>query len=165
MAKDISKSQIWLDLITQLNRSKVDYTLVDAAALVVHGLPRTTVDIDIHVPADKSALETVFKVADQLGLKSQQRAILKLSDQPNLFVDQWICFSHQGEDVLDVYFAPQDDFAKLHKKAKWLGSGLLKMHVASLEDIEAMKKAAGRAVDKADLELIKEAKKPRRYRR
>ncbi|MFH1318352.1 MAG: hypothetical protein ABIH71_05005, partial [Candidatus Omnitrophota bacterium] len=104
MEKNISQIPIWNKIIKQLNTSKIDYILVGAAALVIHGLPRSTLDLDIYVPAKKEVLENLFKIAYSLGLKSDQKSILTLSNSPKLFTDQWICFSYKGQDILDIFF-------------------------------------------------------------
>ena len=78
MAKNISGIKIWHEIIKGLNKTKVDYVLVGAAALVVHGLPRSTLDLDIYVPAKEVSMDRLFKTADTLGLQTKQRDILKL---------------------------------------------------------------------------------------
>lgn len=93
--------QIWHKIIKELNKAKLSYVMVGAAALVIHGFPRSTLDIDIYVPAKESILKKLFKITHALGLKGEQRAILKISHSPELFTGQWICFSCEGQDILD----------------------------------------------------------------
>lgn len=88
MAKNISNPQIWHKIIAKLNNTKLDYVLVGAAALVIHGLPRSTLDIDIYVPAKEDILNKLFQTAEDLGLKSKQKDILKISHLPKLFTNQ-----------------------------------------------------------------------------
>lgn len=158
MAKNISGIKIWHEIIKGLNKAKVDYVLVGAAALVVHGLPRSTLDLDIYVPAKEDSLDKVFKATDTLGLQSKQRAIINIRHSPGLFANQWICFSYNGQDILDVFFADKNDFNKLYKNSKLKKDKNISIRVASLKDITAMKKASGRPIDLSDLQLIKELK-------
>lgn len=159
MGKSISEFQIWHKIITGLNKTGLEYILVGAGALVVHGLPRSTLDIDIYVTANKETLNKLFRIANRLGLHSEQSAILKLSHSPKLYVNQWISFSYEGQDVLDVFLADEEEFNRLYQNSEQKQDKTLLVRVASLSDIGNMKKVTGRAVDKADLELIKEAKR------
>lgn len=159
MARNTSGLHIWHKIINKLNKAKLDYVLVGAAALVVHGMPRSTLDIDIYVPARKDILSRLFQVAKELGLESEQEDILKITHFPKLFANQWICFSYKGEDILDVFFADEDEYNKLYKNSEQRQDKNTLIRVASLKDIKAMKKASGRPQDLADLKLIEEARK------
>jgi len=165
MAKNTSGIQIWHKIIKGLNKARIDYVLVGAAALVIHGLPRSTLDLDIYVPAKENILNKLFKIADTLGLQSGQKAILKISHSPKLFTGQWICFSHKGQDILDVFLANKGDFKRLYKNSKLKKDKKISIRVASLHDIAAMKKASGRPIDLSDLDLIKEIMKYKKQER
>ena len=156
MAKNILKIQIWHEIIKGLNKAKLDYVLVGAAALVIHGIPRSTLDLDIYIPAKKDILIKLFKLGDTLGLRSEQRDILKICHSPKLFINQWLCFSYKGQDILDVFLASKDEFKKLHKNSELKKDRKISIRVASLRDISAMKKTSARPIDLSDLGLIKE---------
>ena len=158
MKKNISETNIWKKIIQGLNNERVKYIIVGAGALVLHGLPRSTLDIDIYVPSKESSLNKLFKIADALGLESEQKAILHIRHSPKLFSNQWICFSYKGQDILDIFFADENDFKKLYKNAVIKKDKKISIRVASLKDIVFMKKALGRTIDLSDLELIKELK-------
>ena len=159
MVRNTSRFQIWNRIINKFNIAKLDYVLVGAAALVIHGMPRSTLDIDIYIPARKDILVRLFQIADKLGLESEQRDILKIMLSPELFANQWICFSYKGQDVLDVFFANENDYNKLYKNSKLRRDKNIIVRVASLNDLRAMKKASGRPQDLADIKLIEEARK------
>ncbi len=159
MAKNTSLVPIWHKVINALNKAKLKYVLVGGAALIIHGLPRSTLDIDIYVPANEDTLNKLFQVMDALGLKSDQKDILNIRHFPNLFADQWICFSYNGEDVLDVFFADMNDFNKLYKNSILKKDKQIAVRVASLRDIASMKKVSGRPIDLSDIKLIEEAKR------
>ena len=156
MARDILKIQIWHNIIKGLNKAKFDYVLVGAAALVVHGIPRSTLDLDIYIPAKKDILIKLFKLGDTLGLRSEQRAVLKICNSPKLFINQWLCFSYKGQDILDVFLASEDEFNRLYKNSELKKDRKISIRVASLRDITAMKKSSARPIDLSDLNLIKE---------
>ncbi len=158
MAKNISGIKIWHEIIKELNKARARYVLVGAAALVVHGLPRSTLDLDIYIPAKEDSINKLFKIAGVLGLQSEQKAIFSIRYSPKLFAGQWICFSYKGQDILDVFFADKNDFDGLYKNSELKKDKKISIRVASLKDIAAMKKASGRPIDLSDLELIKELK-------
>jgi len=159
MENDILKPEIRHKIIDSFNKNKLDYVLVGGAALVVHGIPRGTLDIDVYIVAKAETVNKLFKITEALGLKSKQRAILTIAHSSKLIANQWISFSYGGKDILDVFLAEQKEFEKIFKDAKLKRDKDIFIKVASLEDIELMKKASGRPVDIADIELIKETKK------
>lgn len=162
MGKDILGPEFWHKIINKFNRKKLDYVLVGAAALVVHGLPRSTLDIDIYIPAKEESLNKLFQLANFLGLESEQKTILNIAHSPKLFTNQWICFSYKGQDILDVFLSGENEFRRLLKDSEVKHDKNVSVRVASLKDIEAMKKTSGRPIDFADLELIKELKNMKR---
>ena len=52
-------------LVSELNERGVDYALCGGMALAVHGIARTTIDIDLLIPAE--SLSTVFSIAASLN--------------------------------------------------------------------------------------------------
>ncbi|MEW6100859.1 MAG: hypothetical protein AB1481_01005 [Candidatus Omnitrophota bacterium] len=162
MAKDTSRFQIWKRIIKSLNNNKLDYVLVGAAALVVHGLPRSTLDVDIYLPARTDTLVKIFGIAKALGLHSQEKDILKLSRFPKLFSNQWISFSYKGQDILDIFFSDEKEFIGLFKDSELKRDKNIIVRVSSLKELKKMKKASGRPQDLADIKLIEQTQKLRR---
>lgn len=159
MGNDILKPEIWHKIIDSLTKNKLDYVLVGGVALVVHGIPRSTLDIDIYIVAKAETVNKLFQIADALELKSEQRAILAIAHSNELIANQWVSFSYEGRDILDVFLAEEKKFKKIFKTSKLEQDKDISIRVASLKDIELMKKASGRPVDIADIELIKKAKR------
>ena len=159
MERNILKPEIWHKIIDSLNKNKLEYVLVGGAALAAHGIPRSTLDIDIYIVAEADIISKLFQIADGLKLKSEQKAILALARSGRLIANQWISFSYEGRDILDVFLCEEKEFKRISKRAKLEHDKDTAVRVASLKDIEKMKKASGRPVDIADLELIKKAKR------
>lgn len=159
MEKDISKNQIWYKIINSFNKIGLKYVLVGGAALVIHGFPRSTLDIDIYIPAEKDTVHKLFQAAKALRLESEQTAILNISHLPNLFSNQWICFSYGGQDVLDVFLSEAKEFNKLYENSEEKHDKEISIRVASLRDLEVLKRSAGRPIDLSDIKLIKQFKK------
>ncbi len=159
MAKDTSDTNIWYKIINKFKEKKLTYVLVGGAALVIHGLPRSTLDLDIYIPAKKETLHKLFRIADSLKLQTEQKSILNISHSPNLFANQWICFSYEGRDILDVFLSDEKEFNKLFVNSEQKNDRNTTIRVASLKDIKSMKKKSGRPIDLADIKSIEEAKK------
>ncbi|RKY33463.1 MAG: hypothetical protein DRP68_02320 [Candidatus Omnitrophota bacterium] len=158
MEKDILNIQpIWERIIKALNKNNIKYVIVGASAMVLHGIPRSTLDIDIYVEAKEDVLRKLFNIAKDLDLKSYQKDILKVAHLPKLFTNQWICFSYNKQDILDVFLADKIEFENLYKNSEVKKDSSLKVRVASLIDIIRMKKKVGRSMDLIDIKLIKEA--------
>ncbi len=164
MAKDISSGHIWQKIFNRFNKDKLDYIVVGAVALVIHGMPRSTLDIDIYVPAREETLRRLFQIADSLGLGSEQRDIVEIGHLPKLYVNQWICFSYKGQDVLDIFFAEEKKFSKLYQNSEQRRDKDIVIRVASLNDLRIMKKASARPQDLADLKFIEEVRRYNKIR-
>lgn len=162
MAKNTSAPEIWHKIIKAFDKTGLEYVLVGGVALIIHGLPRSTLDIDIYVPAKEEILSKLFKIADSLGLQSEQGQILALGSFPSLFTGQWICFSDKGKDILDIFLSSEKEFDRIYSNSESKRDRDISVRVASLKDIEAMKRSSGRPIDLADIEFIKEAKKYRK---
>lgn len=146
-----------------LIRHEVPHVIVGAAALVLHGIPRSTLDVDIVIPADTETIIKLFKAAKKVGLKSQQTNILSLAEKPNLIIGQWITFEDQaGRQLLDVFLEEEKQFKKLYRDSIERHHQKFIFHIASLSNLEKMKRASGRPIDLADIALIREIKKIRK---
>ena len=159
MAKNISPAHIWHQIIKKFNQSQLEYVLVGGAALIIHGLPRSTLDMDFYLISRKNTIERIFEIMDSLKLVSQQKDILKLLNFPHLLEGQWISFAHEKKDIVDVYLASEKEFQPLYKNSELKNDNDIHIRVASLNDLKAMKRISARAIDLADIKLIEESKK------
>ena len=131
--------------------------------MALHGIPRSTLDIDIVVPAQAETIIKVFKTAESIGLKSQQSDMVSLANKPGLIIGQWVSFQDRKKrQLLDVFFEQEKQFEKLRKHSIKRRYGKITFPVVSLSDLEKLKRSSGRPVDLADIGLIQEVKKMRR---
>ena len=141
-------------------RCQVPYVIVGGTALALHGIPRSTLDVDIVVPAQTETIVRVFKAAKSAGLESQQARILSLAQKPNLVIGQWVSFrDREKRELIDVFFEKEGQFNKLHKHSIERRGRETTFRIASLRDLEKMKEISGRPIDLADVALIQEIKK------
>ena len=159
MVKNTFPAQLARKIFKAFDTAKLKYVLVGGAALAVHGLPRSTLDLDIYILTDKESVHKIFAIAKKLGLDSKEKDILHLADTPKLLTNQWICFSHKKRDILDVFLTEEKEFSRLYKNSLRKKDRALSIRTAALDDLKILKKASGRAIDLADLRLISEAQK------
>ncbi len=59
----------YLDVIEGLNRAGVRYTVVGGVAVILHGAPRMTGDLDLAVVLEEENLVRLIEVIEGLGYK------------------------------------------------------------------------------------------------
>ncbi len=149
--------QDWQKLLSKLTKSDLEFFLVGGAALVLHGLPRTTLDADIYIPANSKNFELLFKiVCDELSLKSEQTSLREHKNKANLFIGQWFSFSNGEIDLLDVYLEDENEFKSLFQKCETVKFNNENIKILSMREIKKMKEKIARPLDLADIALIDE---------
>jgi len=149
-------SDVWARLLRQLRDDKIDFVVIGGAALALHGLPRTTLDVDIVVSA--LALDDLFRaLQDRLALATDQAAIRGLAATPDLAIGQCLSFhAPGGADVLDVFLESAAVMCELLADAETVQMSGVAVPVASLARLRAMKLAIARPIDLADVQMIDE---------
>ena len=150
----------WPEILGKLAGSDIDFLVVGGAALVLHGIPRSTMVVDVYIPSDSSELSTLFTLLqDELGLQSRAESNKSLIGHPDLITGQWIPFSiPNGPDIIDVYLCRPGEFYALKKNANMIAFAGTDICVADVDTLRAMKEKCGRAIDLADVALINEYK-------
>jgi len=151
-----------LKILKDFSKEKIPFVIVGGAALALHGIPRSTMDIDIFMPAEGDAVARLFSLAGGGNFSMRHKDIMRFADKPRLLIGQWITLQDKGGiDVVDIFLEGEKEFSRFFKRAKKVKSKEFTLFVASLSDLEAMKKASGRPIDLADIALIKEKKRAR----
>ena len=68
-----------INALKVLSQAKVKFVVIGGSALVLHGIPRATLDVDIMVPADRENLINIFLHLSKLKLHTDQEQLLRLS--------------------------------------------------------------------------------------
>lgn len=148
-------------LLRRLAEGEVDFVIVGGIAAVLHGSPTVTHDLDIAFAPDAENLEALGGVLVSLGARLWGVA------EPLPFAADALTL--QGVDLLtleteegriDVMRRPigAPPYDELRDGANMVEIDGLRFRVASIEDLLAMKRAAGRPKDLAavsELEAIK----------
>ena len=142
------------DLLRLLNANDVDYVIIGASAFPVHGYSRTTLDIDIFIRPERQNAERVLKALEQFGYDVTDLSVEDLLTRKVLM--------RQYVTETDVHpFVAGTTFEKVWaNKIEDLYEDT-PAAFAGLDDLIAMKEAAGRPQDGEDLRYLRELKRRR----
>lgn len=151
------------ELIAVLAAADVRYCIVGGVAVNLHGVPRMTYDIDIVPRLDPGNLATLARVLSELRLSCRLPVALDRFADPGFRRDMLarnllaVTYTDSNDPLreVDVLVSPPSvEPDELVARATELRLGELPVHVVSLRDLIAMKRAAGRAQDLADAEHL-----------
>ena len=152
-----------------LNASGVRYLVVGGVAVVLHGHPRLTADLDLVIDLAEESARTAIEALTGLGLRS------RLPVDPLDFADpeirsQWVrerglvAFTlHDPDNPLlsvDLMAEPPDDFEALWARSVAVDLGPVRIRVIARDDLIAMKSRTGRPKDEADAEALRQLGDP-----
>ena len=151
------------NLISMLAEAKVEFVLVGGLAVALHGYQRVTMDVDVVLAMDASNLRKFLSAAKASGLRPTIPVDLDALANPEL-MEQWhrekgmLAFSLRGSEtmatVLDILVKPVVSFVDLRRDASMIEVGTIKIPVASIEHLIAMKTGTGRSKDLIDIEEL-----------
>lgn len=154
----------YLDLFRALAQHQVRYMLVGGLAMNLHGVPRMTMDVDLVLAMDEENLDRFIGCARTLGLTPQAPvplAALKDAGQRRQWAEQkhMIAFAlnpaQPGAPTVDVLIAPAIDISAAIARAQTRLVEDVPVSLAAVEDMIALKAAAGRRQDIADIEHLR----------
>lgn len=146
--------------IACLEESGVAYCVVGGLAVSLHGIPRTTYDLDVVVVPDADSLAKTDRALRAIGLEPRLPVSLvefadadtrrRALDERSL---RAVTFADPGDPLreVDVLISPPIDPVALVARARRVAIGTLTAKVVDLADLVAMKRAAGRPQDLADV--------------
>lgn len=141
-----------------LEEEKIPYFVVGGVALVLYGIPRTTIDLDIFIPAKKDISTKLIEVFEKNGFLCKEKGIEKIEEK--FLPSQWITFIEKdGREILDVFLQEEKEFFEKYKETKKIQQNDIEIYVASLSFLKELKSKSGREIDKIDLKLIEEIEK------
>lgn len=155
-------------LLRRLVAHGVDFVVVGGIAMVAQGSARNTRDLDICYATDAANLEALGSalveadarlrgVDDEVPFVPDARTLQRTSILTLESADGWI----------DLLVSPPGApaYEQLRARADRVTLDGIAILIASIDDLEAMKRAAGRPVDQIDLEEIEAIRRLRDRRR
>ena len=152
------------DLIKILDNAGIKYVLVGGLAVALQGYQRVTMDVDVVLAMDEENLRRFIDCAKAADLRPVVPVAIDSLAQPEL-LEQWyrekamLAFGLRGPDamatVMDVLIKPVVSFADLQRDATIVEVGPLKVPVASIEHLIAMKTGTGRSKDVIDIDELR----------
>lgn len=147
-----NQTKKFLDVLAALQKEGVDYILIGGFAVVLHGSPRFTEDIDLFIRNNESnleklriALKQVFndQSIDEITVPEiKQYAVIRYGTSDNFYID---IIGNIGEAF------SFDDI-----KSEEINVKGTKVRIATLESLYKLKENTYRAVDQADLLFLAE---------
>lgn len=139
------------DMLAALSDEGVEYLLVDAHALAVHGHPRATRDLDLWVGVTGENPRRVWRVLERFGAPMQQLTIADLQRSGLVFQ---IGVAPQRIDILTSIDGV--DFPSAFDPRLEVDLDGVRIPVISRSHLIQNKRASGRTQDLADLEALGE---------
>lgn len=152
------------ELIKGLADADVDYVLVGGLAVALHGYQRVTMDVDVVLAMEENNLQRFIAGARATGLRPVMP--VDIESLANLeLLQQWhrekgmLAFGlhHPAgmATVIDVLITPTVPYAELRRDAVIIDVGPLKIPVASIDHLIAMKTGTGRSKDQIDIDELR----------
>ena len=135
----------------------VDFVLIGGFAAVIHGSPRLTQDLDVTYAEDEANLRALGDALQDLEarLRGVDDDVPFIPDERALRRVQILTLDTSAGPLDLILHAPgAPAYDALRRRARRVDVGGLAVLVASVEDLLAMKRAAGRAKDLADVEEL-----------
>lgn len=150
-------------IFVALQASGCRYLVVGGVAVVLHGHPRFTADLDLVLALDRGNVEAAIRGLGTLGYQPRAPvplALLAEAEARRTWVEEkgMTVFSLWSREIpateVDVFVTEPFDFEAAYARALRADLGAVTVTVASVGDLVAMKRAAGRAVDLEDIRAL-----------
>jgi hypothetical protein len=145
-------------ILRELTARGVDFVVIGGIAAVLHGSARATFDLDVCFAPDAANLEALGQVLQDLHatLRGVDEEVPFVPDAATLRQVETLTLSTDAGD-LDLLARPAGApaYARLRDAAERFDLGGFAVLVAGLDQLIAMKSAAGRDKDLADVAELK----------
>jgi len=158
---------IFEPLLAALTASGVRFVVVGGVAVVLHGHPRLTADLDIALDLTAENPGRAVEALTAVGLAPQLPVDASDFADPEVRAG-WVADRHlivftlaDPDDPfrrVDIFAEDPIPFEELWARSQPVQLGNISVRVAAIDDLIAMKRAAGRTQDLADVEALEQIK-------
>lgn len=154
----------YLDLFKALEKHKVRYLLVGGLAMNLHGVPRTTMDVDLVLALDPANLKAFLGTVETLRLRPvapvDTNGLLDPAQRQKWVKEKnMLAFALRPPDVqgptVDVLIDPPVDIEAALARTVWREVQGVRIPLISVEDLIRLKEKSGRAQDRSDIEHLR----------
>lgn len=154
----------FLDILNQLHDHRVDFVIVGGVAAALHGGTRVTFDLDVVPALTPASWDAAVTLLWSLGARpriperlEQIRDIDRVRDWRQTKGMLALNFrTPDGSIDVDLLVGESDRFDELRDRAVAVTVDTRRFFVASISDLIAMKRAAGRPQDLLDIEQLQD---------
>lgn len=157
-------------VLAALVRHDVPFVVVGGVAVVLHGHPRLTADLDLVIDLATEHVDDAVRVLTQLGLRPRLPLDPRDLGDPDVrrgWIEERhlrVVSFHDPDDPLrevDVFADPPVPYPDLRARADLVRLGELTVPVAAIDDLIVMKRLAGRPQDLADVAALQDIRRRR----
>jgi hypothetical protein len=151
------------EVFRELNRRAVRYVVVGGVALVLHGVVRLTVDLDLMVQLERTNLTQFIDAMEALGYRPRvpvpAQAFVdpenrkRWRDEKGMTVFSFFHPSDHGK-LIDIFVDEPIEFDEVDRSKKTVLAADLPIPVISVPHLKRLKALAGRPQDLADIEAL-----------
>lgn len=143
----------FVDILSCLNEASVDFVIVGAHALAVHGVPRATGDLDILVRPDADNADRVFQALVRFGAPIAAHGLTPTDFQTPGTVYQMGLPPHRIDVLTEISGVTFDQAIAAAITARF---GTQPARFIGIDAMIRNKRATGRTKDLADAEALEE---------
>ncbi len=157
----------FLDVLNQLHDHHVEFVIVGGVAAALHGSSRVTFDLDVVTSLAPESWHAAVDLLWALGARPRiPESLERIRDVEQ--VRQWrrekgmlaLTFrTPDGSTEVDLLVGESDGFEGLRQRAVTVTLAERTFHVASIDDLIAMKQHAGRPQDLLDIAQLQDIRK------
>ena len=146
-----------------LNAGGVRYVVVGGLATVLHGYARLTADVDLAVDLAPEEATKMIQVLVEKGFRPQVPVLPQEFANP-IVREIWLREKHMRAfslvdptnpmRVVDLLLKPEVPFEELLARSQEVVLNRTKIKIASIDDLIALKRHAGRPQDLVDIEQL-----------
>ena len=149
-----------------LNTAGVRYVVVGGLATVLHGYARLTADVDLAVDLAPEEATKMIQALVAKGFRPQIPVLPEEFANPAAR-EVWFREKHMrafSMRVVDLLLKPEVPFEELLARSQEVMLNRTQIRIASIDDLIALKRQAGRPQDLADIEQLEIIRRQKRDR-